>query len=120
MCDAPPDTNKEDLPLKALEYLRERLTTANSKEILHGTRLNALMGPNASGITKLANLVHRQVLSDERHVANLESLKDEFGIGTTAATTPGLLKAFLNVLYVRAVDVVPEDIGVVLPRDFGK
>ena len=43
-----------------------------------------------------------------------------FGIGTTAATTPGLLKAFLNVLYVRTVDVLPEDIGVVLPRDFGK
>ena len=60
------------------------------------------MGPIASGITKLANLVHRQVLRDERHVVNLESLKDEFGIGTTAATTPGLLKAFLNVLYVRA------------------
>ena len=60
------------------------------------------------------------MLSDERHVANLESLKGEFGIGTTAATTPGLLKAFLNVLYVRTVDVVPEDIGVVLPRDFGK
>ena len=78
------------------------------------------MGPIAAGITKLANLVHRQVLSDERHVANLESLKDEFGIGTTAATTPGLLKAFLNVLYVRAVDVVPEQIGVVLPMDSGK
>ena len=53
------------------------------------------MGPIASGITKLANLVHRQVLSDERHVADLESLKDEFGIGTTAATTPGLLKAII-------------------------
>ena len=66
--------------------------------------------------------IHRQVLNDERHdiVANLESLKDEFGIGTTAATTPGLLKAFLNVLYVRAVDVVPDGLGVVLPNDFGK
>ena len=53
-------------------------------------------------------------------MASLESLKDEFGIGTTAATTPGLLKAFLNVLYVRAVDVVPDEIGVVLPNDFGK
>ena len=53
-------------------------------------------------------------------MANLESLKDEFGIGTTAATTPGLMKAFLNVLYVQAVDVVPEQLGVVLLRDFGK
>ena len=120
ICEAPPDPSRVDLPLKALEYLRERLTTANSKETLHGTRLNAPMGPIASGITKLANLIHRQVLSDERHVANLESLKDEFGIGTTAATTPGLLKAFLNVLYVRAVDVVPNELGVVLPADFGR
>ena len=76
ICDAPSDTNKQDLPLTALGYLRERLTTANSKEVLHGTRLNAPMGPIASGITKLANLVHRHFLSDERHVANLESLKD--------------------------------------------
>ena len=64
ICEAPLDTNKEDLPLKALEYLREQLTTANSKETLHGTRLNAPMGPIASGITKLANLIHRQVLSE--------------------------------------------------------
>ena len=104
----------------ALKHLRERLTTANSKDVLHGTKRSAPMGPIASGITKHANLVHRQVLSDERHVANLESLKDEFGIGTTAATTPGLLQAFLNVLYVRAVDVIPQNLGVVLPKDFGK
>ena len=78
------------------------------------------MDPIASRITKLANLVHRQVLSDERHVANLESLKDEFGIGTTAATTPGLLKAFLNVLYVREVVVIPQELGVVLQKDLGK
>ena len=64
------------------------------------------MGPIASGITKLANLVHRQVLSDERHVANLESLKDEFGIGTTAATTPGPLNAFMNVLWGRAAEAL--------------
>ena len=87
---------------------------------MHGTRLDVRMGLIASGIEKLANLVHRQVLGDERHVANLESLKDEFGIGTTAATTPELLKAFLNAWYVRTVDVVPEQLGVVLPRDFGK
>ena len=87
---------------------------------MHGTKLDAPMGPIASGITKLANLVHRQVLSDERHVANLESLKDEFGIGTTAATAPGLLKASFNALYVRAVVVVPQQLGAVLPEDFGK
>ena len=119
MIPHPTPPSMQDVPLMAmaLEYLRERLMTANSKEVLHGTRLNAHMGPIASGITKLANLVHRQVLSDDRHVANLESLKDEFGISMTAATTctPGLLKAFLNVLYVRAVDdiVVPQNPRVV-------
>ena len=34
ICDAPPDTNQYDVAVKALEYLRERLTTANSKEVL--------------------------------------------------------------------------------------
>ena len=58
------------------------------------------------------------VLSDERHVANLESLKDEYGIGTTVDTTPELLKALLNVLYVRAVDVAPQELGVMLPKYF--
>ena len=52
-------------------------------------------------------------------MANRISLKDESGIGTTAATTPGLLKAFMNVLYVREVDVAPQELGVVLPKDFG-
>ena len=70
----------------ALQYLRERLTPANSKEVPHGTNLDAPMGLIASGITKLAGLVYKQVLSDGRHVPNQESLKDEFGIGTT----PGL------------------------------
>ena len=43
-------------------------------------------------------------------------MKDEFGIDTTAATTPGLLKAFMNeiVLYVREVDGAPQELGVVL------
>ena len=118
--ETPFETTRQDVPLMALQYLRERLTTANSKEILHGTRLNAPMGPVASGITKLANLVHRQMLSDERHVANPESLKDEFGIGATAATTPGRLKVSMNVLYVRHAVVLPQQPGVVLPKDFGK
>ena len=54
------------------------------------------------------------------HVSNLESLKDEFGISTTAATTPGLLKAILNCLYVRGIDVTPRDLGVVIPDNFGR
>ena len=63
---------------------------------------------------------HNTHFSVERYVPNLESLKDEFGIGTTAATAPGLRKAFLNVLYARQVAVLPQQLGVVLPKDFGK
>ena len=77
------------------------------------------MCPIASGITKLATLVHNQVLGDERHVANLES-KGEVGIGKAAATTPGLLKAFMRVLYVREVDVIPQQLRIVLPKGFSK
>ena len=45
-------------------------------------------------------------------MANPESLKDEFGLLTSAITTPGLLKATLNALYVRSVDVLPQRFGV--------
>ena len=54
------------------------------------------------------------------HVSNLESLNDELDISTTAATTPGLLKAILNYLYVRQIDVTPHDLGVVIPDNFGR
>ena len=77
----------------------------------HGTKPNAPNGPISSGITKLSNLIHRQnlILSDEMHVSNLamESMKGGVGISTTAATTPGLLKAILSCLYIRGFDVTP-------------
>ena len=49
-------------------------------------------------------------------VADLGALKGEFGLLTSATTTPGLLKAMLNVLYVRSVDVLrsPESLGSIL------
>ena len=64
-----------------------------------------------------------QILYDERDVANLESLKDEFGIGTTAATTPRLLKA-IRVAYMSersmTFDVVPLSLqlGVIILDNF--
>ena len=87
-----PTTNPKDAPLMALRHLRERLTATNNKDTVHGTKLTAPNGPISSGITKLSNLIHKQVLSDERDVANLEPLKDEFDIGTTAATIPDCSK----------------------------
>lgn len=125
--EAPLNTTRQDVPLMALQYLRERLMimTANSKEVLHGTRLNAPMGPVVSGIMKLTNLVHRQVLSDEQHVANLKCLKDEFGISMTAAMTSGLLKAFMNVTSMYPMSdkwlcSLSNSAGVVLLKEFGK
>ena len=44
----------------------------------------------------------------------LESLKDEFGLLTSATTAPGLLKCFLNALYVRKVDVIPVQLGLAM------
>ena len=45
-------------------------------------------------------------------MANLESLKDEFGLLTSATTTPGLLKARLNALYMQNVGAPPQKFGV--------
>ena len=86
----------EGTPSAVLEYLRGRLRDADSKEALHATKLLAPSGTHASAITRLSNRVHKEVLYDESHVACLESLKDEFGLLTSATTAPGLLKCFLN------------------------
>ena len=101
-----------DVPVAALEYLRERLSTANLKEPLRATRLSAPSGNVSSAITKLFNQIHKQILFKEQHVVNLEFLKDEFGLLTSATTTPGLLKAMLNALHMRSVDVLPQKFGV--------
>ena len=53
---------------------------------------------------------------DETHVACLESLKDEFGLLTSATTAPELLKCFLNALYVREVVVLPLNLGLEMSR----
>ena len=106
--------------MTTLQYLRGQLTAANNKESIHGTKLSAPNGPISSGITKLSHLIHKQILNDEIHVSNLESLKDDFGISTIAATTTGLLKSILNCLYVREIDVTPQDLGVVIPDIFGR
>ena len=110
-------------PLTTLQYLREQLTAANNKEPIYGTKPNVSNGPISSGITKLSNLIHKQMLNGEMHVSNLKSRKDEFGISTTAATTPGLLKAILNCLYVDDINIVTpraQGLGVVPPDNFGR
>ena len=106
--------DSEETPSAVLEYLRGRLREANTKEALRATKLQAPPGAHASAITKLSNRVHKEVLYDESHVACLESLKDEFGLLTSATTAPGLLKCFLNAMYVRKVDVIPVQLGLAM------
>ena len=43
-------------------------------------------------IAKLSNQIHKQILFEEQHVSNLQSLKGKFGLMTSATTTAGLLK----------------------------
>ena len=49
-------------------------------------------------------------------MACLESLKGEFGLLTSATTTPGLLECFVNALHFRKVDVIPMKLGLEMPR----
>ena len=65
----------------------------------------------SSAITKLSNQIHKQILFEEQYAAILEALKGEFGLLTSATTTPGLRKAALSVLYVRNADVIPQAFG---------
>ena len=109
---AGPVAGDVDVPVAAMQYLRERLSTANLKEPLRATRLSAPSGIISSAITKRSNQIHKQIIFEEQNVANLESLKDEFGLLTLATTTPGLLKAVLNALYMRSADVLPQKFGV--------
>ena len=103
-------------PLMTLQYLQGQLTIANAIEPIHGTKLNVPKDHvKYSEITKMSKLINAQVLSDEVHLADLTLLKDEFDICTTATTTTGLLKSFLNVLHVREVDVTPQGLGVIIP-----
>ena len=41
---------------------------------------------------RMANEVHKNVLPGDSHVIAMGSIKDEFGLTTSATTTPGLLK----------------------------
>ena len=96
--------------MEVLEYLRERLRAANTKGPLRATELLAPSGIHASAITRLSNHIQKEVLNDKsmRNLSCLEPPKGdrEFGL-LTSAMPPGLLKYFLNALYVRQVDVLP-------------
>ena len=53
----------------------------------------------------MANEVHNDVLPTDSHVTAMESIKDEFGLKTSATTTPGLLNVMFLVMADRNVRV---------------
>ena len=83
---APPN-----VPVEVMKYIRELLTTANETKILKSATF--VVEPNINDICqKMANEVKRDVLPGDSHVTAMESIKDEFGLKTSATITPGLLK----------------------------
>ena len=84
--EAPPD-----VPAEVARYIRELLTKANETKILKSATFTVTPDINAI-CQRMANEVHRDVLPGDSHVTATESIKDEFGLRTSATTPPGLLK----------------------------
>ena len=83
---APPD-----VPVEVCLYILKLLTLANDHEILKGASFN--VSPDTDALCqRIANEVHRVVLPRDSHVTAMEAIQDEFGLSTSATTTPGLLK----------------------------
>ena len=54
---------------------------------------------------RMANAVHGDVLPGDSHVTAIESFKDEFGMRTSATTTPGVLKVMFVAMASRTIRV---------------
>ena len=66
------------------------ITIANETNILKNASF--IVEPNINVICqRMANEVHKDVLPDDINVTAMESIKDEFGLKTSAMTTPGLI-----------------------------
>ena len=93
-----------DVPAKVAQYVRKLLTVANETKILKGASF--VVEPNINAICqRMANEVHKDVLPGDSHVTAMESIKDEFGLKTSATTTPGLLKVVFAAIASRNVRV---------------
>ena len=79
-----------DVPAEVAKYIRELLTKANETKILKSA--TSTVEPNINAICqRMTNEVHNDVLQGDSHVTAMESIKDGFGLKTSATTTPGLL-----------------------------
>ena len=93
-----------DVQAEVCLYIRKLLTLANDHEILKGATYDVTPDTNAL-CQRMANEVHRDVLPGDSHVAAMESLKDEFGLRTSATTTPGLLRVMFVAMANRKIRV---------------
>ena len=92
------------VPAEVAKYIRKLLTTANETKILKSATF--VVEPNINAICqKMSNEVHRDVLPGDSHVTAMESIKDEFGLRTSATTTPGSLKVMFLAMASRSVRV---------------
>jgi hypothetical protein len=93
-----------DVQAEVCLYIRKLLTLANDHEMIKGVTFNVPPDTNAL-CQRMSNEVHRDVLPGDSHVAATESLKDEFGLKTSATTTPGLLKVMFVSMASRKIRV---------------
>ena len=94
------------MPAAFAQYIRKLPTIANETKILKNAPF--IVEPNINAICqKMTNEVHKDVLPGDSHdiVTAIESIKDEFGVKTSAATAPGLLKVMLLAMTSRNVRV---------------
>ena len=106
MEEAPPD-----VPSEVCLYIRKLLTLANDHEMLKGASCSVTPDTNAL-CQRMANEVHRGVLTGDSHVAATGALKDEFNLRTCATTTaPGLLKRMCVAIACRKIRTQRRPLG---------
>ena len=93
-----------DVQAEVCLYTRKLLTPANDHEMIKGVTFDVTPETNAL-CQRMANEVHRDVLPGDSHVAAMESLKGEFGLRTSATTTPGLLRVMFVAMANRKIRV---------------
>ena len=75
---------------------------ANDHNMLKGESFSVTRDTNAV-CQRMANEVHKDVLPGDSHVTAMEALKDEFGVRTSATTTPGVLKIMFVTIACRKI-----------------
>ena len=100
------DTEAPDIPAEVAQYIPKLLTIANETKNLKGASF--VVQPNVNALCqRMANEVHKDVLPGDSHniVTAMEAIKHEFGLKTSATTTPGLLKVMFSAIASRKVRI---------------